>query len=183
MINADDFYGAEGFRIMGRYLESAKDGALADYAMVGYVLKSTLSEHGTVSRGICEMDADDRLKKVTETIKIEKLAQGARDQTSGQEFSGEEFVSMNFFGFTPSLFRFLQSEFDAFLKDQGQELKSEFYIPMVVDKLIQQGKASVKVLKNKGSWFGITYRDDKLLVQQGIQRLIHSGAYPKNLRG
>ena len=183
MINADDFYGAEGFQIMGRYLEHAKDGALADYSMVGYVLSSTLSDNGTVSRGICEMAADGALQAVVERTKIEKLAHGAKDQVSGVQFTGEEIVSMNFFGFTPSLFANLHSQFDVFLKTQGQELKSEFFIPGVVDTMIKEKKASVNVLKSSGKWFGVTYREDKPLVQAGIQNLINSGAYPANLRG
>jgi UTP-glucose-1-phosphate uridylyltransferase len=183
MINADDFYGAEGFEIMARYLEHAKDAALADYSMVGYVLEKTLSEHGTVSRGVCEMDADGSLKAVVEQTKIEKLPHGAKDQLSGTSFTGEEIVSMNFFGFTPSLFSHLRSQFDAFLRAQGQELKSEFFIPGVVDRLIKAKAASVNVLRSTGQWFGVTYREDKPLVQAGIQRLIDSGAYPSNLRG
>jgi UTP-glucose-1-phosphate uridylyltransferase len=183
MINADDFYGQEGFEIMARYLEHARDGAQADYSMVGYILEKTLSDNGTVSRGVCEMAPDGSLKAVVEQTKIEKLAQGAKDQLSGARFSGEEVVSMNFFGFTPSLFGHLRTQFEAFLRAQGQELKSEFYIPGVVDALIKSRAATVNVLRSRGQWFGVTYREDKPIVQAGIQRLIEAGAYPKQLRG
>jgi NDP-sugar pyrophosphorylase family protein len=182
MVNADDFYGAESFRVMGSYLMQARDKALADYSMVGYRLRATLSEHGTVSRGVCLLNADGSLKAVDERTKIEKLPQGAKDQLSGALFSGDEIVSMNFFGFTPSVFAHLRRLFAAFLEAEGAELKSEFFVPKIVDKLIQGGLASVQVLPTAGPWFGVTYREDKPLVQAGIKKLVDAGLYPPDLR-
>lgn len=175
MVNADDFYGAQSYHVMAAYLATP---GLANYAMVGYQLKSTLSEHGTVSRGICKMDASRRLLGVVETTKIEKTASGAKDQVSGTILSGEEIVSMNFFGFLPSVFGQLHSRFDAFLREEGQELKSEFYVPKLVDTLIQEGEASVQVLESKDAWFGITYKEDKALVMENIKALVAQGKYP-----
>jgi dTDP-glucose pyrophosphorylase len=183
MINADDFYGRQGFEVMARHLEKAKDGAKADYSMVGYQLKATLSEHGTVARGICRLGQGDLLQEVIETTKIEKLPEGARDQATGVQLSGDEIVSMNFFGFTPSVFGHLKKGFDEFLKAKGQELKSEFYVPAAMDDLIKAGTADVKVLKSSDSWFGVTYREDRANVVQSIQELVKAGRYPANLRG
>jgi dTDP-glucose pyrophosphorylase len=182
MINADDFYGQKGFEVMARYLEASQDGPLADYSMVGYNLKSTLSDNGTVSRGICQLTENGMLSEVIETTKIEKLKIGARDQVSGKELSGNEIVSMNFFGFTPSIFGYLKARFDAFLKNEGQALKGEFYIPQAVDALIKEGRAGVKVLRSSDSWFGVTYREDKAGVQENINTLVESKRYPSELR-
>jgi dTDP-glucose pyrophosphorylase len=185
MINADDFYGQQGFEVMARHLEQCEDGAKAAYSMVGYELSATLSEHGTVSRGICQLDPRGNLETVVETLKIEKQSVGARDQASGAVFTGRETVSMNFFGFTPSIFGHLQSAFDAFLRSGSPEqlLKGELYIPKVVDSLIQSQNAEVKVLRSSDSWFGITYRDDKPRVQESILALVRAGKYPERLRG
>jgi dTDP-glucose pyrophosphorylase len=177
MLNADDFYGAEGFEVMARHLEATQ----GDYAMVGYRLKATLSEHGTVSRGICRIK-DGCLGEVVETTKIEKTADGARDQATGARLTGEEIVSMNFFGFTPAVFPQLRQLFDAFLKEEGQALKSEFYVPKAVDRLIQDGKAKVRVLSSRDAWFGVTYKEDKPHVMAEISKLVEAGRYPRDLR-
>jgi UTP-glucose-1-phosphate uridylyltransferase len=182
MVNADDFYGRQGFEAMARHLETASDKALADYAMVGYELKATLSEHGTVSRGVCSITEQGTLKEVVESVKIEKTASGARDQASGLVFSGHETVSMNFFGFTPSIFGRLAQAFDAFLREESNLAKGELYIPAVVDAQVKAGRAAVTVLRSSDAWFGITYREDKPLVAVGIQALIQAGRYPQRLR-
>jgi dTDP-glucose pyrophosphorylase len=183
MVNADDFYGRQGFESMAGHLKGAHDGALADYSMVGYELRATLSEHGTVSRGICSLSADGKLKDVVETLKIEKTASGARDQAGGSVFSGHETVSMNFFGFTPSIFGHLAAAFEAFLREESDLPKGELYIPGVVDSLVKSGKAAVSVLRSPDAWFGITYREDKPRVSAGIAELVRAGRYPARLRG
>lgn len=177
MVNADDFYGYESFEIMARHLSTQ-----GGYAMAGYRLKSTLSEHGTVSRAVCDLNPDDSLKRLREVLKIEKHGSGGRDQATGEVFSGEELVSMNFFGFPASFFPLLEAKFAEFLKSKGGELRSECYVPQVLDELIQDGKARVQVLASNASWFGVTYQEDKPLVTAGIRKLIESGLYPPSLK-
>jgi hypothetical protein len=150
--------------------------------MVGYELYATLSEHGTVSRGVCEIEDSGDLKTVVENLKVEKLASGARDQASGRLFTGKETVSLNFFGFTPSMFGHLQDAFEAFLRRDPASLKGEFQLPGVVDALIKSGQAGVRVLHSRDAWFGITYREDKPRVADSIGRLVAAGRYPANLR-
>jgi UTP-glucose-1-phosphate uridylyltransferase len=181
MVNADDFYGRQGFESMAAYLMGARDGALADYSMVGYRLKATLSDFGTVSRGVCSIAEDGKLREVVETLRIEKTATGARDLAGGAVFSGDEIVSMNFFGFTPSIFGHLARAFDAFLKNDAQLLKGEFYVPGAVDALVKSKRASVSVLPSNDAWFGITYREDKPRVALGILDLVQAGRYPARL--
>jgi len=182
MINADDFYGRQGFQQMSRTLQGLPKGELSSYAMVGYTLESTLSEHGTVSRGICTVDRGGSLLKVVERTKIEKTGTGARDQTSGALFTGDETVSMNFFGFTRSVFGHLERAFETFLKDESKLATGELFVPGVVDQLIQDGTATVKVVRSPDAWFGITYREDQPQVARGIAALIQAGRYPSRLR-
>jgi hypothetical protein len=150
-----------------------------DYAMVGYTLRNTLSEHGSVSRGVCECDAENYLRAVTELTKIEKHGRGA--QAESRTLSGDEPVSMNFWGFTPALFPQLRTRFDAFLRRSGQELKSECYIPTTVNELVALDAARVKVLRTPSSWFGVTYKEDKPQVTASIRQLIARGDYPEKL--
>ncbi len=183
-INADDFYGADAFGLLGRYLAQAKDGAQADYSMVGYQLRNTLSDHGSVSRGICHTDADNYLTEVIETHGIERWDRGARylDETGRfLDLTGDETASMNFWGFTPSIFENLETRFVEFLHEHGQKPKSEFLIPTVVSDLIRTGKATVSVLRSSARWFGITYREDKPFVQKQVQSLVNQGIYPHHL--
>lgn len=183
-INADDFYGADAFGLLCRYLAQAKDGVQADYSMVGYQLRNTLSAHGSVSRGICSTDADGHLTEVVETHSIERAGTGARypDETGRfLELTGDETTSMNFWGFTPSLFDHLKTQFIAFLREHGQKPRSEFLLPTVVSTLIRTGQATVRVLPSSASWFGVTYREDKPLVQQKIRSLIQESVYPRHL--
>jgi UTP-glucose-1-phosphate uridylyltransferase len=174
-INADDFYGRESFQVIADFLHAGG----GDYAMVGYTLRNTLSEHGSVSRGVCECDVNDYLQAVTELTKIETQGRGA--QAEGRALSGDELVSMNFWGFTPALFPQLRERFEEFLRRGGRELKSECYIPTTVNELVASGAARVKVLRTPASWFGVTYKEDKPRITSGIHQLIARGDYPEKL--
>jgi UTP-glucose-1-phosphate uridylyltransferase len=174
-INADDFYGRESFQVMSAFL---REGG-RDYAMVGYTLRNTLSEHGSVSRGVCECDAEGYLRAVTELTKIEKQGHAARAE--GRALSGDELVSMNFWGFTPVVFPQLRERFFTFLQRSGHELKSECYIPTTVNELVAAGIARVKVLHTPSSWFGVTYQEDKPQVKASIRQLVARCEYPARL--
>lgn len=182
VINADDFYGADGYRLLADYLNHAKDGAKADYCMCGFILRNTLSDNGTVSRGICKI-TDGHLASVTEMTKIERNGNAARNIEDGAQcdLTGDEIASMNMWGFTPSLFEHLERLFIEFLQVSGQQEKSEFYIPSVADTLIKANKAEVKVMESRDSWFGITYREDKANVVESIRTLVAKGVYPHKL--
>jgi UTP-glucose-1-phosphate uridylyltransferase len=174
-INADDFYGRESFQVLAGFLRAGGN----DYSMVGYTLRNTLSEHGSVSRGVCECDAEGYLRAVTELTKVEKRGRGA--QAEGRTLSGDELVSMNFWGFTPLVFPQLRERFYSFLQRCGQELKSECYIPTTVNELVASGIARVKVLPTTSSWFGVTYQEDKPRVKAGIRELVARCEYPEKL--
>lgn len=181
VINADDFYGADGFRKLAGALESGDPKA---FCMCGFFLKNTLSENGSVSRGICERNPDGTLKTVVEHTKIErkdgKIVSTLEDGKT-VVFTGDEIVSMNMWGFQASLFDALETQFTEFLGAHGTELKSEFYIPFVADTLVRQGKASVQVLTSEDSWFGVTYQEDKPVVKSGLNALVKAGKYPEKL--
>jgi dTDP-glucose pyrophosphorylase len=184
VINGDDFYGRAGFKLLADYLTNAQDGAKADYCMCGFIMRNTLSDNGTVSRGICEVDSNGNLTEVVEHTKLKRNGQAAAslmDDGSIIDFSADETVSMNMWGFTPSLFDNMTEMFIQFLKEQGNEMKSEFFIPLVADTLIKQNKATVKVMKSSDEWFGITYREDKPQVVASIQALVEQGEYPVKL--
>ena len=184
VINGDDFYGRAGFKLLADYLVNAQDGAKADYCMCGFIMRNTLSDNGTVSRGICEVDSNGNLTEVVEHTTIERNGNAAKSlmaDDSAVDFTGDEIVSMNMWGFTPSLFDNMTEMFTQFLKDQGNEMKSEFFIPLVADTLIKQNKATVKVMKSSDEWFGITYREDKPQVVASIQALVEQGEYPVKL--
>jgi NDP-sugar pyrophosphorylase family protein len=176
-INADDFYGANSFRILAGHLKSASP----DFAMIGFILRNTLSEFGSVARGVCRTTRDGTLESVTEITKIERDGTGATAAGKPLRLTGDETVSMNMWGFTPSLFGELGERFEAFLAKHGHEEKSEFYIPSAVNELIQAHRASVKVLHTPDSWFGVTYREDRPFVVNGIRGLIARGEYPEKL--
>ncbi len=183
IINADDFYGREAYKAVVDFLNKSTNEN--EYAMVGYALDNTLSEHGTVSRGVCEQDANNNLKNIVERTKIGyldgKVVYYDGDKTT--ELTGKEPVSMNFWVFKNSFFKALENEFELFLKEKGNEMKSEFYFNAPADKMIKQGKANVKVIACDTKWFGVTYQEDKPLVQKSIQTLIDKGVYPANLWG
>lgn len=179
VINADDFYGAESFQLLIEHLQLDTP----EYAMAGYVLRNTLSEFGSVARGICQMK-DGHLESVQEIIGIEKYAAAARYPNGDGELkpmTGDEIVSMNMWGFRPGIFDALRSQFAEFLKKARRDEKAEFYVPTVVNELIRSGQAQVKVLRTRASWFGVTYREDRAGVTEGIRRLIRSGRYPERL--
>jgi len=179
-INADDFYGATSFRVLAEHLRS---GAV-DYAMVGFILRNTLSEFGGVARGVCRVDTHGFLQNVTEMTGIEKDDGRAKyTDTNGQvnPLSGEEIVSLNTWGFLPSLFPGLREEFSEFLHRHREDRNAEFYIPSAVNKLVETGQGRVKVLRTPDRWFGITYRQDRESVLAGLNQLITRGDYPAKL--
>jgi MobA-like NTP transferase domain len=179
-INADDFYGANSFRVLAEYLQSGGP----DYAMVGFVLRNTLSEFGSVARGACRVAEDDYLQAVTELTKIERDGAAAKYLDAAgivHRLSGNETVSMNMWGFVPILFGQLQQLLIEFLKAHGWDEKAEFYIPAVVNALVSAGRARCKVLRTPDTWFGVTYREDRPRVIEGIRALAARGEYPERL--
>jgi len=182
-INADDFYGAAAYRILADFFQRTRHEANR-FAMVGYELGRTLSEHGSVSRGVCQTNEARDLLGVEEFTKIEKTAEGARHvhaDGSTVPFVGDEIVSMNFWGFTPAVFPRLEQRLNEFLRARGHEEKSEFYIPFAVADMIAKGDAQVTALSTDSDWFGVTYREDKTVVMESLQRLVQDGAYPASL--
>ena len=175
VINGDDFYGRDSFRLISDFYENKRD----DFSIVSFKLKNTLSKFGGVSRGICGIQ-NDKLKTVTEThdIKVNKN-KFTSDQKS--PLNGQEPVSMNYWGFTPRLFEQLEKKFVHFLNDYGYDLKSEFLIPAVVNDLITNKEEDVYALKTNSTWFGVTYKEDKSFVEIQIQELIKKGVYPRTL--
>lgn len=187
VINADDYYGKEGFKRLHDYMvnQMNEDGDIYDICMGGFMLENTLSENGGVTRGVCDVDVDGNLKKVTETYEICK--QG--DKISARDESGAEItlphdchVSMNMWGLPASFLQVLEDGFPRFLQRLKEgDIKSEYLLPMVIDELVQSGKASVKVLETPDKWFGVTYKEDKQAVVDSLRALIASGAYPEKL--
>ena len=191
VINADDFYGADSFRQLAAFFAQAgagtpAPGAPAPCCMAGFRLGATLSEHGTVARGICSIGADGQLLDIEECTAIEWLPLGgARQQSpdgSTRLFTGQETVSMNCWGLSPGILPPLEREISAFLNLRGSELKSEFYLPAAIARLIAAGEASVRVLPTTAQWFGITYREDRQRAVDALRALVAAGAYPENLR-
>jgi UTP-glucose-1-phosphate uridylyltransferase len=179
-INGDDFYGANSFRVLAEHLQSGTN----DFAMVGFILRNTLSEFGSVARGVCQSNNEGYLESVTEMTKIERDGKGAK--TTGADgkplsLTGDESVSMNMWGFTTGLFGNLRELFVEFLNKSGKEEKSEFYIPAAVNDMVRAKRAQVKVLKTPDSWFGVTYREDRPFVVEGIRKLIARGDYPEKI--
>ncbi|MDQ5978025.1 MAG: hypothetical protein QG602_997 [Verrucomicrobiota bacterium] len=181
VINADDFYGASAYRTLAAHFAASPD-----YAMVGYPLSQTLSEHGTVSRGLCSTDAAGRLRAITEITKIEKVDSGARytdAQGQPQQLSGAEIVSMNFWGFTPAVFPQLEAAFASFLATRGQDPKAEIYLPTTLSDLNARGEARIALHRSEDAWFGLTYREDLAAAQAAIRTLVADGKYPAPLWG
>jgi UTP-glucose-1-phosphate uridylyltransferase len=181
-LNADDFYGYNAYRVMAEFLTQSVNPT--EYSMVGYKLKHTLSEYGSVSRGICKVDGNDFLQKIVETTKIFKKEDkviSVEPDGSEKELTGEESASMNIWGFKSSVFPVLEEKFIEFLEKKGRELKSEIYIPSVVFEMIRDKKATVKVLKADSPWFGVTYKEDKPRVVARLKKLIEAGDYPEKL--
>ena len=182
VINADDFYGAEGYGLLARYLMD--ESSVGSHAMVGFVLRNTLSAHGAVARGVCRVGEHDWLDEVVELTRIENTETGARDVSKGGrviDLRGDETVSMNMWGFRPSVFAPIAEYFRRFLESEGFELQSECYLPSAVNELVSTGITKVKVLRTKDRWFGMTYREDQPLVVEAIRRLLQEGIYPERL--
>lgn len=187
VINADDFYGRESYRIMHDFLTDraqAPAAAVADYAMIGYQLRQTLSDHGSVARGVCETNGRGLLRSVremTKVVRVDGRAENREDPAHPVELTGDEVVSLNFWGFTPAVFAQFADVFEHFLHTRRGDPTAECYIPAAVDTLIGRHQARVHVLPTSASWFGVTYRDDKPLVMAAIHRLVDAGRYPTPL--
>ncbi len=182
VINADDFYGAEAFIESCRGLKQL-DSHRREGFLVGYRLENTLSPHGSVTRGVCESQGG-YLTKVTEHLKIWKTAAGTieyKDDEQSRSLSGQELVSMNFWGFTPAIFGLLEECFKSFLRRQGTQMNSEYLLPMVVDENIFADRLRVRVLHSTAKWFGVTYQEDKPVVKASLQKLAAAGVYPTPL--
>lgn len=183
VINADDLYGAQSYKILADYLSNL-DPAGKAYAMVGFRIANTLSDHGHVTRGICEVDADRMLLGVVERFKIEKTQNGARYQDENEQWvglKGDEIASMNMWGFTPTLFKYLEQKFPLFLKAAAGNIKAEFLMPSIADELIKARQITMQVLDTPEKWLGITYKDDKPEVQKNIRNLVDRKIYPSPL--
>ncbi len=184
IINADDYYGKEAYMKLFDFLSDTTNDE-TDYAMVGYQLKNTVTENGYVSRGICNLDTDENLKNVVERIHIEKRAKDIaylKDEV-WTTLPEETIVSMNMWGLKPSLIEEIEGSIVDFLKEaiKVNPLKGEFYLPYVVDQMVQKNKANVKVLKTNEKWYGVTYQEDKAMVVEAINQMIDEGKYPEKL--
>lgn len=180
MINADDFYGAESYRVLAQHLKSGSE----DYAMVGFVLRNTLSDFGTVARGVCQVNDDGYLKGIVELTSIARDGNQAKNTDSEGKvtiLTGDEPVSMNYWGFTPRIFGQLREHFKKFLEANGTDLKKECYIPSTVNDILVAGQGKVKVLHSNDPWFGVTYRQDHAHVVNSVKQLIQKGTYPERL--
>lgn len=181
VINADDFYGRESYRIMHDFLVRSTPGK---YSVLGYTLSKTVSEHGSVARGICETDENGFLTEIVERTKI--FSQQGKlfyedEDGSNHDLSPDEKVSMNLFGFTPDIFRHLDEQFSIYIEKNINSAKAEFFIPYVADILIKSNKASFEVLGTPESWFGVTYQEDRPHVLAMIEKLVGEGQYPTPL--
>ncbi len=184
VINADDYYGKEAFVKVYDYLSGAEAENKNNYCMAGFILGNTLSENGTVTRGVCQVDNNGLLVDIVETREIGRKG----DHAVAEDGNGEEVqldlncaVSMNMWGFTPGLLKELKTGFVTFLKEHGSELKSEYLLPEEVGRMVKEGKATVQVLKSKDKWFGVTYKEDKQMVVESFRALIEQGVYPEKL--
>ena len=185
VINADDFYGRDSYKQLAEYLSDPPAPGKIRGCIASFILSNTLSENGSVSRGICSDDGNGPLAKVVENTKIYRRADGKvvslMEDGVEVELTGNEPASMNSWGFMPEMVNEIEKLFIEFLNARGTELKSEFYLPGVVDSLINSGKAEIAMRYSKDSWFGVTYKEDRPLVQAALKRLVDSGAYPEKL--
>jgi dTDP-glucose pyrophosphorylase len=182
VINADDFYGRDAFEKAATFLKTGCTDRL--YSIIGYELKKTLSENGSVSRGVCEVDAQNNLVSIAERTKIYRGNNNRITYEEGDrqfEVAEDAKVSMNFWCFDPSVFDFIKKIFLEFLEKDSQNPKAEFFIPIIGDRFIRQGKGQIKVIPTSAQWFGVTYREDAPEVQKSLNQLIDSGEYPPNL--
>ncbi len=186
VINADDFYGRESYEKMAEFLREEADDD--NFSMIGFQIDNTLSDYGSVSRGVCEVDADGNLSEIHERTKVYFKPDQNGSRSIVYEENGTEFplrndarVSMNFWGFTPKVFDLSAEMFRNFALSNKENPKSEFFIPLVADELISSGKARFKVIPTQNKWFGVTYKEDKPIVQESIDKLVASGEYPESL--
>ncbi len=184
VINADDFYGRDAFAVMGKWLSELPEGSEGKYSMVGFRVCNTLSDNGTVARGVCAKNDAEMLTAVVERTEIMRVdgVISYKDENGEWQPVGEETpVSMNFWGFTPDYFKYSEAQFVDFLKENIDKPKSEFFIPLVVDTLINSGKATCEVLDTTAKWFGVTYAADRPGTVEKIQALVDAGEYPNKL--
>ena len=184
VINADDFYSRDAFAVMGKWLSELPEGSTGKYSMVGFRICNTLSENGTVARGVCGKNEAGMLTDVVERTEIMRVDGTIcyKDENGEWQPVGEETpVSMNFWGFTPDYFGYSEAQFVDFLKENIEKPKSEFFIPLVVDTLINSGKATCEVLDTTAKWFGVTYAADRPGTVEKIQALVDAGEYPAKL--
>jgi UTP-glucose-1-phosphate uridylyltransferase len=182
VINADDFYGRDAFEKAYSFLITASDPST--YSIIGYDLAKTLSENGSVSRGVCEVDSNNNLVSIHERTRIYRNEEGKITyEEAGKIFHVPDtaIVSMNFWCFDPAVFPFIEKIFREFLAKSGHDPKSEFFIPIIGDRFIHEGKGNIKIIPTASSWFGVTYKEDAPSVQQNLNELIASGVYPEKL--
>ena len=187
VINADDYYGRHAFQAIYDYLTTHEDDEKYRYTMVGYRLKNTVTDNGHVARGVCGLNADKELVNVTERTRIEKRNGGIEysenDGKTWTKIDGDTLVSMNMWGFTHSILEEIRDGFPAFLESGLKEnpLKCEYFLPAVVSTLLEEGRATVKVLESEDKWYGVTYKEDKPVVVAAVQELKDKGLYPQRL--
>jgi choline kinase len=182
VINADDFYGREAFQKAHEFLTTECNDST--YCIMGYELKRTLSENGSVSRGVCEVDEKGNLTSINERTKIYRNEQGKityEDEGGLHEVSEDSKVSMNFWGFAPNVFQIIDEQFHRFLDSNISNPKSEFFIPIVADEFTKSGQGIIKVIPTTSQWFGVTYKEDAPSVQASLDKLVDAGEYPQNL--
>lgn len=185
VINADDYYGKEGFKKINQYLntmeEASRKGGKMQACMVGFILENTLSENGSVTRGLCRVE-EGMLSDIEETFDIERNSEGVIVAKGGQVIPEGSIASMNMWGFTPEIFDELEKRFPQFLDGiSGNEMKAEFLLPSIVGDLLEEGKMEVKVLTSKDKWFGVTYKEDVPSVRESFKKLTDAGVYPEKL--
>ena len=185
VLNADDYYGKSAFKVIFDYMSQAEDGEKYDFAMVGYRLCNTVSDHGSVARGICRQDEENNLTAIVERLRIETYEGGIHFTEDGEnwtELDPMSLVSMNMFGFTPAFLRELEAKFPAFLTEELPQnpAKKEFLLPMTVGDLLKEGKTNVKVLSSADRWYGVTYAQDKKTVVEVLRNMTEQGMYPKD---
>jgi len=182
VINADDYYGYDAFKKMADFLN---DGVADDvFSIIGYQVDKTLSEYGTVSRGVCKVDENGNMVEINERLKVYFAKDGSvvyEEDGVEHPLASDTPVSMNFWGFTPAVFKLTEPLFKAFAEANEHNPKAEFFIPLIGDELIKTGEASFKVIPTDSKWFGVTYKEDKPIVQKSISDLVENGTYPANL--
>jgi NDP-sugar pyrophosphorylase family protein len=183
VVNADDFYGSQSYQVMADFLSAPQKGGMEEYCLVGYKLENTLSESGSVSRGLCVVNREHYLEDITEHKKIMRTDNGIVSVTEKGtlNLTGKEMVSMNLMGFLPSMFGHLDKQFSEFLATNSGNPAAEFYIPFAMNEVIHQGAARVKVIQTPEKWFGVTYKEDRDMVMNSLRSLVDKGIYPPSL--